>query len=52
MDPTADAVHGGQHLALFNAYEDEYCFMPFHVFEGQRGKLIASVLRAGKTPTA
>lgn len=52
MDPTADAVHGEQQLALFNAYEDEYCFMPFHVYEGQSGKLIASVLRAGKTPTA
>lgn len=52
MDPTADAVHGQQQLALFNAYEDEYCFMPFHVYEGQSGKLIASVLRAGKTPTA
>ena len=52
MDPTADAVHGGQQLALFNAYEDEYCFMPFHVYEGQSGKLIASVLRSGKTPTA
>lgn len=52
MDPTADAVHGQQQLALFNAYEDEYCFMPFHVYEGQSGKLIASVLRSGKTPTA
>lgn len=52
MDPTADTVHGQQQLALFNAYEDEYCFMPFHVYEGQSGKLIASVLRAGKTPTA
>lgn len=52
MDPTADAVHGQQQLALFNAYEDEYCFMPFHVYEGQSGKLIASVLRAGKSPTA
>jgi hypothetical protein len=52
MDPTADTVHGGQQLALFNAYEDEYCFMPFHVYEGQSGKLVASVLRSGKTPTA
>ena len=52
MDPTSDTVHGGQQLALFNAYEDEYCFMPFHVYEGQSGKLVASVLRSGKTPTA
>ena len=52
MDPTADAVHGQQQLALFNAYEDEYCFMPFHVYEGLSGKFITSVLRAGKTLTA
>ena len=52
MDPTADHVHGEQQLALFNAYEDEYCFMPFHVYEGLSGKYITSVLRAGKTPTA
>jgi hypothetical protein len=52
MDPTADHVHGHQQLAFFNAFEDEYCFMPFHVFEGLSGKYITSVLRTGKTPTA
>lgn len=52
MDPTANHVYGQQQLALFNAYEDEYCFMPFHVYEGVSGKLITTVLRSGKTPTA
>jgi hypothetical protein len=52
MDPTADHAHGHQQLVLFNAFEDEYCFMPFHVYEGLSGKYISSVLRAGKTPTA
>ena len=52
MDPTADVAYGHQQLVLFNAYEDEYCFMPFHVYEGLSGKLITTVLRAGKTPTA
>lgn len=52
MDPTADHAHGHQQLSFFNAYEDEYCFMPFHVYEGISGKYITSVLRAGKTPTA
>jgi hypothetical protein len=51
MDPTADTVHGHQQLRLFNAYEDEYCFMPFHIYEGISGRLIATILRAGKTPT-
>jgi len=52
MDPTADHAHGHQQLSFFNAYEDEYCFMPFHVYEGLSGKYITSVLRTGKTPTA
>jgi hypothetical protein len=52
MDPTTDHAHGHQQLTFFNAYEDEYCFMPFHVYEGLSGKYITSVLRAGKTPTA
>lgn len=52
MDPTADIVYGEQQLRLFNAHEDEYCFMPFHVYEGITGKLITTVLRPGKTPTA
>lgn len=52
MDPTADHAHGHQQLTFFNAYEDEYCFMPFHVYEGLSGKYITSVLRAGRTPAA
>jgi hypothetical protein len=52
MDPTADHAHGHQQLTFFNAHEDEYCFMPFHVYEGLSGKYITSVLRAGKVPTA
>ena len=52
MDPTADHAHGHQQLVLFNAFKDEYCFMPFHVYQGLSGKYITSVLRAGKTPTA
>jgi hypothetical protein len=38
--------------AGFNAYENEYCFQPFHVYEGLSGKLITAILRPGKTPTA
>lgn len=52
MDPTTDVVHGQQQLALFNAFENEYCFMPFHVYEGRSGKFVTSVLRAGKSPAA
>jgi len=52
MDPTADITYGHQQLTFFNALEGEYCFMPFHVYEGISGKLITTVLRPGKSPTA
>ncbi len=56
MDCTTDVVHGEQQLRFFNAYENEYCFQPFHVYacpagEGLSGKLITAVLRPGKTPS-
>lgn len=51
MDPTAVIVYGQQQLALFNAFEDEYCLMPFHVYDGLTGRLITTVIRPGKTPT-
>jgi hypothetical protein len=52
MDPSASHCHGAQQLALFNKHEDEYCLMPFHVYEGLTGKLITTVIRPGKTPLA
>lgn len=51
MDPTPNRVYGGQQLALFNAHYDTYCLMPFHIYEGLTGRLIATVVRPGKTPT-
>jgi len=52
IDPTADPAYGHQQLVFFNSFVDEYCFMPFHVYEGLSGKLITTVLRTGKTPKA
>ena len=51
IDDTDDLTHGGQQLALFNAYHGDYCYMPIHIYEGQSGKLITTVLRPGKRPT-
>lgn len=31
IDDTCDVLHGRQQLSLFNAYYDEYCFLPIHV---------------------
>ncbi|MCP4397070.1 MAG: IS1380 family transposase [bacterium] len=48
FDDTDDPVHGEQQLALFNAYYKEHCFMPLHVYEGQSGKLVTTILKPGK----
>lgn len=50
IDDTVDVTHGAQQLQLFNAYFDEYCFMPLYIFEGKSGKLVTSILRPGKRP--
>jgi hypothetical protein len=34
IDDTFDAVHGKQQLSLFNAYYDQRCFLPIHIYEG------------------
>ena len=51
IDDTADAVHGGQQLALFNAHYDNYCFQPIHIFEAATGKPVLALLRPGKRPS-
>jgi len=51
LDDTADEVHGAQQLSLFNGYYDCYCYLPLHIYEGQSGKLITSILRPGRRPT-
>lgn len=51
LDDTDDEVHGSQQLALFNGYYDEHCYRPLHIYEGQTGKLITTILRPGRRPT-
>src|SRR6202162_5380049 len=50
IDDTEDRVHGGQQLALLNAYYDSRCFQPIHIYEATTGKPVAIILRPGKTP--
>jgi hypothetical protein len=50
IDDTEDTTHGHQQMALFNAFYDEYCYLPIHIYEGRSGKLIATILRPGKRP--
>jgi hypothetical protein len=51
IDDTEDTTHGHQQLALFNAFYDEYCYLPIHIYEGKSGKLVTTVLRPGKRPS-
>src|SRR5512136_1559008 len=51
IDDTCDVVHGHQQLSLFNAHYDERCFLPIHVYDTERSRPVAVVLRPGKTPT-
>ena len=50
IDDTCDVVHGHQQLSLFNAHYDERCFLPIHVYDTERSRPVAVVLRPGKTP--
>jgi hypothetical protein len=51
IDDTVDVVHGRQQLSLFNAHYDEHCFLPIHVYDTERSRPVAVVLRPGKTPS-
>jgi Transposase DDE domain group 1 len=51
IDDTDDPAHGEQHLTLFNAHYGEHCYLPLHLYEGQSGKLITTILRPGKRPS-
>jgi len=51
IDETEDIAHGQQELAFFNAYYDDYCFQPIHIFEATTGKPVLALLRPGKRPS-
>jgi hypothetical protein len=50
MDPSAHLVYGQQELGLYNAHVGESCLMPFYVFDGRTGRIMAAVLREGSVP--
>ena len=51
IDDTCDVVHGHQQLSLFNAHYDERCFLPIHVYDTEKSRPVAVILRPGKTPS-
>jgi hypothetical protein len=51
IDDTCDVVHGHQQLSLFNAHYDERCFLPIHIYDTERSRPVAVILRPGKTPS-
>jgi len=38
IDDTVDVVHGHQHWRKWNAYYDERCFLPIHVYDTATGR--------------
>lgn len=52
LDPTEDATHGHQQLALFNGYYDTWCYLPllaFVTFDAEPEQhLVAAILRGGR----
>src|ERR1700674_5603500 len=48
---TCDVAHGHQQLSLFNAHYNERCFLPIHVYDTEKSRPVAVVLRPGKTPS-
>ena len=52
LDPTEDATHGQQQLALFNGYYDTWCYLPllaFVTFDADPEQhLVAAILRGGR----
>src|SRR6202051_4563159 len=51
IDDSCDVAHGHQQLSLFNAHYDECCFLPIHVYDTERSRPVAVILRPGKTPS-
>ena len=50
IDDTEDKVYGSQQWSLFNGYFKSNCYQPLHIYEGQTGKLITTLLRPGARP--
>jgi len=48
VDDSNFNTYGNQQYTLFNNYYDDYCYMPFFLFEGLSGKLILPLLRPGR----
>lgn len=48
-DDTNANTYGAQQLTLFNAYYNEYCYMPLLLFDELTGKLMLPFLRSGRT---
>lgn len=54
LDPTDDATHGGQQLALFNGYYGQHCYLPLLGFlrfnDEPEQYLFTALLRPGNAP--
>lgn len=52
IDSTDDPTHGAQQMTFFHGFYDQYMYHPLLVFDGERGDLIAAILRPGNAHAA
>ena len=48
IDDTCDVAHRHQQLSLFNAHYDERCFLPIHVYDTDKSRPVAVILRPAR----
>ena len=46
LDESFDRVHGEQELRKFNAYYDDWGFLPIHIYDAGTGRPVAMILPA------
>jgi hypothetical protein len=51
IDDAEDPAHGDQQLTLCNAHYGAHGYLPLHLYAGQSGQLIPTILRPGRRPS-
>jgi hypothetical protein len=52
VDDTEDRAHGAQAQIRYDGYDDGYCFLPCHLYEGLSGRVITTILKAKRFSSA
>jgi hypothetical protein len=44
IDNIEDKIHGHRQMALFQAFCNEYCYLPMHNYRGESGKPVLFII--------